>query len=57
MFALFENTRLFVSLIMDVLKQVRNELESFREECKVLTEKLACSEENAEREKKSRYIL
>ncbi|KAJ6741700.1 CENTROMERE PROTEIN E [Salix viminalis] len=51
-----ENTKLQgaeITAFTKAMSEVRNELESFREECKVLTEKLACSEENAEREKKS----
>ncbi|XP_061965316.1 LOW QUALITY PROTEIN: kinesin-like protein KIN-7O [Populus nigra] len=42
-----------ITAMTKAMSEVRNELESCREECKVLTEKLACSEENAEREKKS----
>ncbi|KAJ6380823.1 hypothetical protein OIU77_029673 [Salix suchowensis] len=51
-----ENTKLQgaeITAFTKAMSEVRNELESCREECKVLTEKLACSEENAEREKKS----
>lgn len=42
-----------ITAMTKAMSEVRNELESCSEECKVLTEKLACSEENAEREKKS----
>ena len=36
--------------------KVRNELESCREECRVLRERLTSSEENAEWEKKCRFV-
>ncbi|KAA8517248.1 hypothetical protein F0562_017500 [Nyssa sinensis] len=42
-----------IALLSKGMLEVRNELESFREECKVLEEKLKFSEENAESEKKS----
>ncbi|CAK7340219.1 unnamed protein product [Dovyalis caffra] len=51
-----ENTKLQnaeITALSKAMSEVRNALESCREECRGLREKLACSVENAEREKKS----
>ncbi|CBI30110.3 unnamed protein product, partial [Vitis vinifera] len=53
--AIEERAKLYNAETMSLSKgllEVRNELESCREECKVLKERLICSEENAEWERK-----
>uniref|UniRef100_A0A5B7BK84 Putative centromere-associated protein E isoform X3 n=1 Tax=Davidia involucrata TaxID=16924 RepID=A0A5B7BK84_DAVIN len=53
--AIEEKTKLYnaeIMLLSKGMSEVRNELESCREECKVLEERLKFSEENAELEKK-----
>ncbi|XP_015900577.4 kinesin-like protein KIN-7O isoform X2 [Ziziphus jujuba] len=52
--AIEEKSKLHDTEILSLSKElteVRNELESFRQECKVLKEKLTCSREEAERDK------
>lgn len=50
-----------VKLLLDFLTnmfmcKVTNELESSKEECKVLKERLTCCEEISEREKQCRFV-
>ncbi|XP_024923871.3 kinesin-like protein KIN-7O isoform X3 [Ziziphus jujuba] len=57
--AIEEKSKLHDTEILSLSKElteVRNELESFRQECKVLKEKLTCSREEAERDKICRYV-